>query len=169
MKDKLYVTNEDGVIVDEIEAYDKYVKLSDGDKVIRKGVLQYLSDTKDIKYKFIKVNPIAWSKVALKYPIINKLIYYLGYMDGILSYRNNKNIQMKDISKICDVSESTAKRQLSGLIKDDVIHKIKNKKNNTTYLMVNPFVVMRGKRVYLTLYEEFAQSKWRNEIDEWDK
>lgn len=169
MNKPVYVVDENGKILDTIDAEDRYVKLSEGDKVVRKGVLQYLNDTTDIKYKFIKINPVAWYQVANKYPIINKLIYYLGYMDNILSYRNGKNIQAKDISKVCDVSESTAKRQLSGLITDDIIHKVQDKKAKKTYLVVNPYIAMRGRKIYLSLYNEFKLSEWRDECEEWDK
>lgn len=168
MNKELYVVDENGKIVDKIESKDKYVKLSEGDKVLKKGVLQYLSDTTDIKYKFVKVNPICWARIATKYPIINKLIYYLGYMDNILSYRNGKNIQVKDIAEICNISNSTAKRQLKGLLEEDVIHKVRDKKQKKTFLVVNPYVCMRGRKIYLSLYEEFKLSALRDEVEEWD-
>ena len=167
-ENELYVVDENGEILDTISSADNYVKLSDGDKVVRKGVLQYLSDTKDIKYKFIKINPLIWGDVTTKYPILNYLIYYIGYMDNILVYKNGKNIQMKDIYKLCNVSESTAKRQIKKLLEDDIIHKVKSKKK-TTYLVVNPYICMRGRRIYITLYEEFKNSIWKDKIEGWDK
>lgn len=163
MKEEIYVVNSDGIVLDTIESNDNYVKLSYGDRVIRKGSIKYLSDTKEIKYNFVKVNSLAWKQIANRYPILNILIYYLGYMDGILKYRNGKSVQLKDIPKLCDVSESTAKRQISMLVKDDIIHKVKI--NKTTYLKLNPFVAMVGKRVNIELYNEFKMSEWRNKIE----
>lgn len=168
MNKELYVVDESGTIYDTLENQYSYVKLNKGDKVLRKGALEYLQDTTDIKYHFIKINPVAWSEISIKYPIINQLVYYLGYMDNILSYRNGRFIKLKDIANICKVSESTAKRQLKGLVEDDVIHKVKNVKENTTYLVVNPWVCMRGRRIYRTLYNEFKSSNWQNECEEWD-
>ena len=164
---ELYVVDENGEVIDKIEAQDKYVKLSNGDKVVRKGVLQYLSDTTDIRYHFVKINPLIYGKIANRYPILNSMIEYLGYMDNILSYRNGVNIQVKDLPKICNVSESTIKRQLKGLLDEDVIHKVKE--NKKWHLVVNPFVAMRGREIYLSLYEEFKLSHLRTEVEEWEK
>ena len=168
-ENNLYVTDENGKVIDIIESADKYVKLNDGDKVVRKGVLQYLSDTVDIKYRFIKVNPYVYGKIANKYPILNILIKYIGYMDGILSYKNGKFVRMKDIHKICNVSESTAKRQIKGLFEEDVIHKVKDKLKKQTYLVINPYIAYIGRKIYLSLYEEFKLSEHRNNCEEWEK
>ncbi len=167
MNEDLYVVNSDGVIVDTIESNIGYAKLSSGDRVLRKGTIQYLSDTKDIKYSFAKVNTLAWKEIAPKYPILNILIHYIGYMDGILTYRNGKNVQMKDIPKLCNVSESTTKRQLSMLVKEDIIHKIKD--NKTTYLKFNPYIAMVGKKINIELYNEFKMSQWQNKIEVFEK
>lgn len=169
MNKELYVVNEDHEIVDIIKPEDKYVKLSDGDKIIRKGVLQYLNETIDIKYRFVKVNPNVYSEIAKKYPIVNVLIKYLGYMDGIFSFRNGRFIKPKDIAKICNVSESTAKRQLKGLFEEDIIHKVKDKKTKQTYLIMNPWVAYIGKKIYLSLYEEFKLSVHRSNSEVCDK
>lgn len=169
MKQELYVVDATGEIIDKIDAEDKYVKLSEGDRVLRKGTLQYLSDTTDIKYRFVKVNPSIYGDIALKYPIINILIKYLGYMDGILSYKNGKYIKIKDVARLCNVSESTAKRQLKGMFEDDVIHKVKDRTKKQTYLVMNPFVAYIGRKIYLSLYEEFKLSIYRGKCEEYDK
>ena len=165
-KKTLYVTDEDGEVIDIIDSSDKYVKLSDGDRVVRKGVLQYLSDTVDIKYHFIKVNPNVYGVIAKKYPIINDLIKYIGYMDGKLAFYNGRIIKMKHIPKICGVSISTAKRQMKGLIESDVIHKVKDK---DICFVVNPYVAYIGRKIYLSLYEEFKFSEHKNNCIEWSK
>lgn len=169
MKQELYVVDATGEIIDKIDAEDKYVKLSEGDRVLRRGTLQYLSDTTDIKYRFVKVNPNIYGDIALKYPIINILIKYLGYMDGILSYKNGKLIKIKDVARLCNVSESTAKRQLKGMFEDDVIHKVKDRTKKQTYLVMNPFVAYIGRKIYLSLYEEFKLSIYRGKCEEYDK
>lgn len=163
MDKELYVTDESGNIIDVIDREDKYVKLSDGDKVVRKGALQYLSDTVDIKYHFIKINPKIYDFYCRKYSILSTLTCHIGYMDNILSYKNGKIIKIKDLPKICGVSESTIKRQLKGLVADDIIHKIKYK--NKKCLMMNPYLCCIGKRIYLSTYNEFKLSALRSEID----
>jgi len=166
MSKELYVTDEHGEVIDIIESTDKYVKLSDGDKVVRKSVLQYLGDTVDLRYHFVKVNPNVYGDIANKCPILNILIGYIGYMDGIISYKNGKKVRLKDISKICNVSETTAKRQIKALIELDVIHKIRGK---PSYLVMNPYVAYLGRKIYLSLYEEFKFSEYKNLSEEWSK
>ena len=162
---KLYVVNANGEVLDEIEGKNRYVKLSEGDKVLRKNALNYLTDSISIKYSFIKVNPVAYSRIATKCPIVNKLILYLSYMDNILTYKNGRIIKLKDIHKVCDVSESTAKRQMKILFDEDVIHKVKDGEEKCTYLVFNPWVAYIGKRIYLSLYNEFKYSSWKEECD----
>lgn len=163
---ELYITDEYGTVLDTIEPTENFVKINDGDRILRKGAIEYLKETTEIKYHFIKVNPVAYSQISTKYPIINNLIQYVGYMDGILSYKNGRFIKLKDISAICNVSESTAKRQIKGLMQDDVIHKVRDEKIHQTYLMINPWVVYIGKRIYTSLYDEFKMSKWCEECEE---
>ena len=166
MTKELYVTDDSGVIIDVIKANDKYVKLSEGDKVVRKGVLQYLNDTVDIKYHFVKVNPCVYGEIANKCPILNTLIGYLSYMDGKISHPNGKVVRLKDIPKICNVSETTAKRQIKTLIELDVLHKVKSK---PTYLVMNPYIAYIGRKIYLSLYEEFKFTQYKNLSQEWSK
>ena len=166
MSKELYVTDEHGEVIDIIESTDKYVKLSDGDKVVRKSVLQYLGDTVDLRYHFVKVNPNVYGDIANKCPILNILIGYIGYMDGIISHKNGKVVRLKDIPKICNVSETTAKRQIKTLIELDVIHKIRGK---PSYLVMNPYVAYLGRKIYLSLYEEFKFSEYKNLSQEWSK
>lgn len=166
MNNELYVVNENGEIVDKIASSDKYVKLSEGDRVVRKNAIRYLENTVDVKYQFIKINPYVFIPYAKKYSILLSLLYYIGYMDGVLSYVNGKPVRMKDIPKICNVCESTAKKQIRGLMKDDIIHKVKDNKSKQTYLVMNPYVALIGKKIYLSLYEEFKLSEHRNNCKE---
>ena len=161
---KSYLVDENGVVLKEIEDSDKLVSLEDGDKILRKGTLEYLNDTTDIKYHFIKINPKIFDKYCKKYSILPYLTCHIGYMDNICCYDNGKIIRLKDLSKVCEVSETTIKRQLKGLIADDIIHKVQYKKNQKC-IMMNPWLCMRGKRLYKSTYEEFKLSHLRNEVE----
>ena len=162
---KSYLVDENGVVLKEIEDSDKLVSLEDGDKILRKGTLEYLNDTIDIKYHFIKINPKIFDKYCKKYSILPYLTCHIGYMDNICCYGNGKIIRLKDLSKVCEVSETTIKRQLKGLIADDIIHKVPYKKNQKC-LMMNPWLCCRGKRIYLSAYNEFKLSALRSEVEE---
>lgn len=161
-----FLVDEDGCVLKEIEDIYKVVTLEDGDKILRKGMLEYLKDSTDeVKYHFIKINPKIFDKYCKKYSILPYLTCHIGYMDNICCYDNGKIIQLKDLPKVCEVSETTIKRQLKGLIADDIIHKVPYKKNQKC-LMINPWLCCRGKRIYLTTYNEFKLSALRSEVEE---
>lgn len=162
---ELYLVDNNLEVIEIIKEGQRFATLDDGDKVIRKGVLQYLNDTTDIKYHFIKINPKIFDKYCKKYSILPYLTCHIGYMDNICCYDNGKIIRLKDLSKVCEVSETTIKRQLKGLIADDIIHKVPYKKNQKC-LMINPYLAMRGKRIYLSTYNEFKLSALRSEVEE---
>lgn len=161
-----FLVDEDGCVLKEIEDIYRVVTLEDGDKILRKGMLEYLKgSTDEVKYHFIKINPKIFDKYCKKYSILPYLTCHIGYMDNICCYDNGKIIQLKDLSKVCEVSETTIKRQLKGLIADDIIHKVPYKKNQKC-LMINPYFAMRGKRIYLSTYNEFKLSALRSEVEE---
>lgn len=161
-----FLVDEDGCVLKEIEDIYRVVTLEDGDKILRKGMLEYLKGSTDkVKYHFIKINPKIFDKYCKKYSILPYLTCHIGYMDNICCYDNGKIIQLKDLSKVCEVSETTIKRQLKGLIADDIIHKVPYKKNQKC-LMINPYFAMRGKRIYLSTYNEFKLSALRSEVEE---
>lgn len=161
-----FLVDEDGCVLKEIEDIYRVVTLEDGDKILRKGMLEYLKDSTDkVKYHFIKINPKIFDKYCKKYSILPYLTCHIGYMDNICCYDNGKIIRLKDLSKVCEVSETTIKRQLKGLIADDIIHKVPYKKNQKC-LMINPYFAMRGKRIYLSTYNEFKLSALRSEVEE---
>jgi hypothetical protein len=162
---ELYLVDNNLEVIEIIKEGQRFATLDDGDKVIRKGVLQYLNDTTDIKYHFIKINPKIFDKYCKKYSILPYLTCHIGYMDNICCYDNGKIIRLKDLSKVCEVSETTIKRQLKGLIADDIIHKVPYKKNQKC-LMINPYLAMRGKRIYLSTYNEFKLSHLKSEVEE---
>ena len=162
---KSYLVDEDGVVLQEFEHDNVIVSLNAGDKVLRKGMIDYLQDTTDIKYHFIKINPKIFDKYCKKYSILPYLTCHIGYMDNICCYDNGKIIRLKDLSKVCEVSETTIKRQLKGLIADDIIHKVPYKKNQKC-LMMNPWLCCRGTRIYLSTYNEFKLSALRSEVEE---
>lgn len=169
MKQELYVTDKDGNIIDTIDSTDSYVKLSEGDRVIRKGALKYLNDTVDMKYRYIKVNPYSYGIICKKYSLMNTLIKYMGYMDNKLEYRNGKPVRMKDLPKLSGLSATTVKKQLKGLREDDVIRKVRDKNMRQTYIVINPFVAYIGRKIFLSLFEEFKLSVWRNYCEEYEK
>ena len=164
MKKQLFVVDEDGEILDTISDEEKYVKLSTGDRVIRNGTTKYLSDTIDLKYYFVKINSNIFDMYCKKYSILPSLVCNIGYMTNICEFRNGKKLNMRNITRLCNVSESTVRRQIKGMLKDDLLHIVKDGRKK--YFVMNPFLCMLGKRIDLSLYEEFKSSSLRKYCEE---
>ena len=84
-------------------------------------------------------------------------------MDNICEFKNGKRITSKSLVKLCGVSSATVKRQIKGMIEDDLIHRVKE--DNKNVFMVNPYLCMRGKRIYYSTYKEFEQTELKNKCE----
>ena len=155
-----YIVNENGEIIEVINSNDVIVKMSKGDRVLRKPSIDYFKDTKEIKKRFIKVNDQAINILNKYGKYICLLLKYVGYMDGILRFNNGIYLTNKNISKIFGVNERNTVNILNDLIKEDVIHKHKEKNRN--YYTFNPWIASKGKRVSIDLYNEFKMTEWVN-------
>lgn len=155
-----YVANEYGVVIDEIADNEVFIKLGSGDRVVRKKSIDYFEDTKEIKKRFVKVNDQATNMLSKYGKYICLLLKYIGYMDGILRFNNGIYLSNKSISKIFGITERNTIKILDDLIKEDVIHKHKEKNKN--YYTFNPWIASKGKRVSINLYNEFKMTEWVN-------
>lgn len=155
-----YIANEDGMIIEEIQDDETIVKIGRGDRIIRKKSIDYFEDTKEIKKRFVKVNDNAVGTLYVYGKYICLLLKYVGYMDGILRFNNGIYLSNKSISKIFGISERNTIKILDDLIKEDVIHKHKEKNRN--YYTFNPWIASKGKRVSINLYNEFKMTEWVN-------
>ena len=151
-----YLINENGEVLQVINDGTKLIELESGDRVIRKNAVQYLNNTVEIRYDFIKLNHNVFAKYCKKYSILPILICYIGYSDNICEFKNGKKININSLINLCGVSKSTLQRQIQGMVEDDIIHKIKNK--NSFNIMVNPYLCIRGKRLEIETYNEFKSS-----------
>lgn len=153
-----YIVTETGEVTEIINDNDIVVKVGQGDRVIRRKSIDYFEDTKELKKRFIKVNDQAIHLLNKYGKYICSLLRYVGYMDGVLRFNNGIYLTNKSISKIFDVNERNTIKILNDLVKEDVIHKHKEKNKN--YYTFNPWIASRGKRVSLDLYEEFKMTEW---------
>lgn len=153
-----FIADENGVIIEEIKDDEIIVKVGHGDRVLRKCSIDYFQDTKEIKKRFIKVNDQTTNMLSKYGKYICLLLRYIGYMDGILKFSNGVYLTNKSISKIFGISERNTIKILDDLIKEDVIHKHKDKNKN--YYTFNPWIASKGKRVSKELYNEFKMSYW---------
>ena len=159
-----YIADENGVIVYEIKDEEVLVKVGRGDRILRKGSVDYFKDTKEIKKRFVKVNDQAVSMLSKHGKYICLLLKYVGYMDGILRFNNGIYLTNKSISKIFGITERNTIKILDDLIQEDVIHKHKEKNKN--YYTFNPWIASKGQRVSIDLYNESKMTEWVNKSQE---
>ncbi len=155
-----YIVNDNGEVIDVIHDNDIFVKMNNGDKIVRKTSIDYFKDTKEIKKRFIKVNDKAINLLNKYGKYICLLLKYVGYMDGVLRFNNGIYLTNQNISKIFEVNNRNTIKILNDLIKEDVIHKHKEKNKN--YYTFNPWIASKGKRVSVDLYNEFKMTEWVN-------
>jgi hypothetical protein len=153
-----YVVDESGEVLDSIDSTETYVKLNSGDRVLRKDYIEKIDKHKSINMRFAKINFLVNGDISRKYSIFPYLIQYVGYMNGVLRHRNGRLLTNDTIGELCHVSKITAIRQLRGMIKDDIIRKIKTD-DGFAYVM-NPFIVHLGKEINDSLYDMFKNSKY---------
>lgn len=153
---KYYIVDDNGEIKDVLNDLHSYTILETGDMVVRKGTIAYLKDSVDINFNFIKVNSNVPDEFFVKYPILLILMKNIEYMTNILAHSNGKIIKLNGISKLCGISQSTAKRHIKNMIADDIIHKVKV--DGKIAIMINPFLCYKGKRVAMSTHKEFKNS-----------
>lgn len=155
-EEKHYVVDSNGEVIQILDNVNKFVVLEAGDRVLRKGSIEYLKDTINIKYSFIKVNTNVPDEFFKKHPALLILMKNVEYMTNIITYSNGKVVKPSGVAKLCEISESTAKRYIKRMIEDDVIHKVKV--DGKIGIMLNPFLCYRGKNISVEAYEEFKNS-----------
>ena len=152
----MYIVDEHGEVLDEVSNNETYVKLNEGDRVLRKDFIEKINKRRKINMRFAKVNPLVNGDISRKYSIFPYLTRYVGYMNGVLRYRNGKLVKRDDIGELCRVSNITAIRQLRGMIRDEILKTVKTDEG-VAYIM-NPFIVHLGTDVNDSLYEMFENS-----------
>lgn len=163
-KEKLYnVVDDDGVISTEIYEGDKIVRLEQTDYRAK-----YITNFNK-KELFVKVyiNPLTelWNDLSIReYAIATALIRFISYKDGILRY-NGESINMKDISKILDMDYDAIRKIFPVLEEKKILSKIKRKSDKyadkeKNYIVVNPYLFLRGTDIEKEVEKLFSDSKW---------
>ena len=146
-------------IVDESNVDEVFVKLRAGDVVLRKEGLEERTKLVSINMRFGKVNLNVLWDICRKYPIFFKMIEYLQYQSGKLTFSNGREINRRNLCELCNLSHNTVDRQIKGLIEEDIIKTVKNGRSIIFY--VNPYVVHIGSTVYESLRDMFKDSIYK--------
>lgn len=155
-----YLVDETGEIIETIDDSELITKLKTGDRIVRSGTIEYLEDTVAIKMKFIKLNPFVCEKLYDYGNVLFSLSKYVNFQNGILMFQNGRYIKPKHLAGILKKKRRSGAQAIKELIDLDVIHK--HKDGNSYYYTMNPYVIMKGKRITKSLYNEFKNSEYRN-------
>ena len=152
MAKKWYLVNDDGTIEDELDT---------GNVFLTQKQIDYLNGAKKIKSHFLKVNDVYLSELVEVSDMILILMQYIGYFNGVLTFRNGNIIHTDSMIKKLKKRSRSGHNAIKKLIELDVIHRKKD--GRKYYYLFNPFIAHRGSRVAKELYEDFRLSKWNNE------
>lgn len=153
-----YIVNENGEVIDEINDGVDIVKVNYGDRVLRKKTIDYFKESMVLKHKFVKANDQALYNTSNYAKYINKLLIFVGYMDGILKFSNGVYLRNKHLSQIFNINTRNTNRIMNELVKQDIVHK--HKKDKANFYTFNPWIACRGKRIDIDLYNEFKMTEW---------
>ena len=155
-----YLTNEHGEILQEINDQEQFVKISSGDRVIRRGSIEYLENSVAIKFHFIKLNDKACEDLYEYGNYLMTLFKYVEFGTGMLKYSNGKLIRPKRLASVLRRKRRSGTSIINKLIELDILHKHKDGK--TFYYTMNPYFCLKGRRVNKSLYEEFKNTRYRD-------
>lgn len=177
------VINEHGEIVDETKE-GRYVKLDNGDRVVRKKSIEYLKNKG--KYskagrKYINILADSFTKVNLnelelilkeldvyEKAFLMSIVPYVGYEDCVLKRRNGILLDIDDFVKLSSMSRAKIYNVIISLIDKHIIYKKKVGKRIEYY--VNPWLLSRGDKLEERLKEMFGEYEIRSKgMKKWNR
>lgn len=155
-----YLVDENGEVKEVLNDEENFVKLKNGDRVVRGGSIEYLLGTITVRFnKFIKVNDLACLELEDYGNYIFLLFQYVGFGDGILSFSNGRRLRPKFLYGLLGKKRRKGSSVVKELLDLDVLHK--HKDGRTYYFTFNPYVAVKGNRITKELHEEFKNSRYK--------
>lgn len=157
------VVNDDGVILTELYQGDKILRESQSDYKQK-----YVTNFKK-KELFVKVyiNPLEelWNDLSIReYAIASVLMRFISYKDGILR-NNGEPINVKDISVLLNMDYDAVRKIIPVLEDKKILAKVKKQSDKyadkeKNYIVVNPYLFLRGTDIEKEIVDLFSDSKW---------
>lgn len=139
--------------------------LNEGDRILRAESDEYLTRTIDMKDHgdYVKVYTKSMFQLAKRLDgvtiqLLNLMVTFLSYEDGILQHKNGKPLTRLNIIEMSGLNRKTVDKALKKLIDNKIIGR--HKTGRTLHYTANPFIFMKGRRVSKTLYKFFEGSEW---------
>lgn len=154
---ELYIINEAG----EVQNVLNY-----GDRILRRGSIEYLSGQTEIKFNYVKANTKAFQNLGTDGKYVSMILDCIELGTGILKYSNGRIINTNGkIAGLLNKDIKTGYSVVRRLIKKEIIHRNRTRENGV-FFTFNPFIAHCGKKVPKALYREFFDTEWRKYTDE---
>lgn len=134
-------------------------ELREGDRILRKGSIEYLEATEKWKLdRFFKGN-IDELKKWMKDLSGNEKIFlfsivpHISYDDCRLQHENGIDLDIDDMVEITGLPRSTTYDVVNSLLKKDILYRGKNSKNKQYF--INPWLFCKGQRINRVLRAMF--------------
>lgn len=135
-----------------------FVALHEGEVIYHKSKTPY-TDFVKLKYDYVKFNFKAAISIYHKCPQLFLLIPFISYKDNILKFNNGHNATMKGLAKQLGFNGDYFKGKLLKKLKDLDIAKV-IKHNGKRAIIINPYIVYKGKEITREAKELFENSDW---------
>ena len=145
-----YIVDEGGEFVGE---------LRDGDRILRKESVEKLEGQEPWSFRsFAVMNTDEMQKVVAELDRNEKAVFcvlipYVQYATCLLAYSNGRCITSGDMAELTGFSRHTAEAALCGLVKKNILCKVRNSKEVQWY--INPYLVCKGRVINKTLKTMF--------------
>lgn len=155
------LNSETGEIVQDLgnNADDtQFVALHEGQVVYSKSRHPHYNYTK-LNYDYLKFNFKCAIELYHKCPQLLVLLPFVGYEDNILKFANGRVATMKGLARKLGFSPDYFKGNLLKKLKDLEIVKVTMYEGRRV-IVVNPYIVHRGKHTLIDIKEMFENSRW---------
>lgn len=151
----LYIINQNGEILREIGT--DYERISKNTIIIKPNVA-YRDELK-IDYSYVKLNSKVGTIVYKECPQILLLLPYLEYKTNFLMFSNGVYINQTNFAKRTGLSRVYVCELFKKFKKMEILKAVKV--NGKNVYMLNPYIAMKGNRIYTDLIGNFKDTKWK--------
>lgn len=134
-----------------------FIAIHEGEAIYRRSKM--FADYVSLRYDYVKINYKACILLYQKCPQFLLLVPFIGYKDNILRFKNGHLATMKGIARRLGYNEDYFKGKFLKRLKDLDIAKV-IKHDGHRAIIMNPYVVYKGKEVTREAKELFENSDW---------
>lgn len=159
--ERYYIVNDGGEVIQDLgENIDNatFTRLDPNDVVIKRGAGIGLEETKEVDFNYAKINYKAGMELYKKCPQVLMILPYINFMDNILKYSNGKLVTASNFAKHTGYNKNYITEVFKKL-RDNEIISIVSIRGKVAY-KVNPYVVMKGKKMTVSTIELFKNTDW---------